>query len=155
MRATKALLARPAARPFGAGSTIALDDESGREAMRQDLKAKIKRIRQDTKLAENEKKAKIAELKLAKELQGLKAKLDKDGNYSKGRVIVRGGKIELAVYLIDMNDKTLDALKGMGFTKILDSPAVKMVLGTIEVSKLVDLAQLDEVRRIELPTLLE
>ena len=123
--------------------------------MREDLKAKIKIIREDTKLTENEKKAKIAELKLAEELQGLEAKLDKDGNYSKGRVTVRNGKIEVAVYLTDMSDKTLDALKGIGFAKMLDAPAVKMVLGTIEVSKLVDLAQLDEVRRIKLPTLLE
>ena len=123
--------------------------------MREDLKAKIKIIREDTKLTENKKKDKIAELKLAGELQGLKAKLDKDGNYSKGRVTVRNGKIEVAVYLTDMSDKTFGALKGMGFAKMLDSPAVKMVLGTIEVSKLVGLAQLDEVRRIELPTLLE
>ena len=156
MGGLKLSMARPAARPSaGGGGAIASDPALGPKGMRQDLKDKIKRIRQDTKLAENEKKAKIAELKLAKELQGLEAKLDKDGNYSKGRVIVRNRKIELAVYLIDMSDKTLDALKGMGFTRILDSPAVKMVLGTIEVSKLVDLAQLDEVRRIELPILLK
>lgn len=123
--------------------------------MRQNLKGRIKEIRGDTKLTEEEKKVKIAELKLAEELQGLEAKLDKEGNYSKGRVTVRNGKIEVAVYLTDMSDKVLAALKGMGFAKMLDSPAVKMVLGTIEVSKLVDLAQLDGVRWIELPTLLK
>ncbi len=115
----------------------------------------IERIREDTKLSENEKKLKIAELKLAAELQHLETKLDKDGNYSKGRVTVRTGKIDVVVYLTDMSEKTLDALKKMGFAKMLDSPAVKMVLGTIDVSKLIDLAQLDEVRRIEPPIVLK
>ncbi len=151
----KLSLARPVAGPARGAMALEASDIDAARVMRQNLKGRIKEIRGDTKLTENEKKVKIAELKLAEELQHLEAKLDKDGNYSKGRVTVRNGKIEVAVYLTDMSDKTFDALKGMGFTKILDSGAVKMVLGTIEGSKLVDLAQLDEVRRIELPTLLE
>ena len=109
-------------------------------------------IKADKQLTDEQKKAKVVELKLAKVLQGLAAKLDGDGNYSAGKVVVKGGKIEVAVYLYQMDDKALAELKKLGFVKLLDSKAVKMVMGTIEVKKLADLAWLDAVRRVDLPS---
>ncbi len=112
-------------------------------------------IKADKKLSEAEKRAKLAELKTVKELQGLAKKLDEKGNYSSGRVVVKDGKIEVAVYLYDLDEKALEELKKLGFVKLLEAKAVKMVLGTVEVKKLEDLAWLDVVRRIELPSLVE
>ena len=109
-------------------------------------------IKEDTKLSDAEKKTKIAEMKLAKCLQGLAARLDKNGNFSEGKVVVKDGKITLAVYLNKLDDAALEELKKLGFVKLLDAPAVQMVIGTIEVKKLQDLAYLDCVRRIDLPT---
>ena len=119
------------------------------------LESKVKGIREDKKLTNAQKKAKIAKLKLARELHGLAAKLDRNGNYAAGNVIVKNGRIEVAVYVTDLGEKTHKALQRLGFEKILESPGVKMVLGRIEVAKLEDLAQLDEVRRIGLPTVLK
>ena len=136
---------------FSPMKTGASNDES-----RGDLAYKgnlgIKGIKEDEKLLEAEKKTKVAEIKLAKPLQGLAGKLDKDGNYSAGKVVVKDGKIEVAVYLYKLDKETLDALKKLGFVKLLDAEAVKMVMGTIEVKQLEELAYLDVVRQIDLPS---
>ena len=109
-------------------------------------------IKADEKLSEGERRKRVAVIKLAKALQGLAAKLDKDGNYAEGKVVVKGGKMEVAVYLYQLDDKALEALKKLGFVKLLEAQAVKMVVGTIEVAKLDELAWLDVVRRVDLPS---
>ena len=119
------------------------------------VKAEAKRTKADNKLSADEKHAKIAELKLTKALQGLEKKLDEKGNYASGKVVVKGGKIEVAVYLYELSDEALAELKKLGFVKILESKAVKMVIGTVEVKKLQDLAWLDAVRRIDLPSFVQ
>jgi hypothetical protein len=128
--------------------------DNGRIA-RQNQLHKLKQIKADKKLTDEQKNTKIAEIKLAKALQGLAGKLDKNGNYSSGKVVVKGGKMEVAVYLYKLDDKALAELKKLGFVKILESKAVQMVIGTIEVKKLTELAWLDAVRRIDLPTLVK
>ena len=106
-------------------------------------------------LTEAEKKDIAVKQKLAKVLQHLAAKLDKDGNYAEGKVVVKGGKMEVAVYLYQLDDKALEALKKLGFVKLLEAEAVKMVVGTIEVAKLEELAWLDVVRRVDLPSFIQ
>ncbi|HDZ21733.1 hypothetical protein LCGC14_0284950 [marine sediment metagenome] len=128
-----------------------VDEDNGRKT--QDRQ--VQQIRDDEKLSDEEKRQKIAELKLDKALHGLADKLDADGNYADKTLSVSGGKLEVAVYLTDLSDEVLAKLKELGFEKILDASAVKMVIGTIEVARLADLAQLDEVRRIGLPELLD
>jgi Ca-activated chloride channel family protein len=113
----------------------------------------IEAIKADKKLTDDQKKAKIAELKLAKALQGLAEKLDDEGNYSSGKVVVTGGKVAVAVYLEKLDADSLKELTELGFEKLLDSPGVKMVIGNVEVAKLADLAWLDNVRLIDLPDL--
>jgi len=55
------------------------------------------------------------------------------------------------VYLYELNDKALAELKKLGFSVSLEAKAVNMVIGSIDVKLLADLAWLDEVRRIEPP----
>ena len=62
------------------------------------------------------------------------------------------GKVDVAVYLTELSDKALAELKKLGFMKLLDSKAVKMVVGTVEAKQLETLAWLDVVRRVDLPS---
>jgi Ca-activated chloride channel family protein len=117
----------------------------------QTVKTEVERLKADAKLSEADKKAKVAEQKLAKALAGLEGKLDAKGDFTAGGVVVRAGKIDVSVYLYELSDKVLAELKKLGFTVALEAKAVKMVIGSIEVKRLADLAWLDEVRRIDLP----
>jgi Ca-activated chloride channel family protein len=111
-----------------------------------------KAIKDDAKLTDAEKKTKVGEMKLAKVLQGLAARLDSSGNFTEGKLAVKGGKLEVAVYLNKLDAAALKELEKLGFVKLLEASSVQMVIGTIEVKKLEDLAYLDCVRRIDLPT---
>ena len=158
LRLSARAAAQPArARPAGSTGALALrrgsaDMYLNGDAASEAFKEVPKRIKADEKLSEAEKRAKIVELKIIKPLQGLAAKLDKDGNYASGKVVVKGGKIDVAVYLFELNDKALAELSKLGFVKVLEAKAVKMVIGTIDVKKLEDLAWMDVVRRIDLPS---
>jgi len=110
------------------------------------------RFCQDRKLSDAEKRAKVAEIKVAKVLRGLAGKLDKEGNYSSGKVIVKEGETQVAVYLFKLDEAALAELKRLGFEKMLEAKAVKMVLGTVAVKKLQEIAYLDAVRWIDLPS---
>ena len=90
---------------------------------------------------------------LAKPLQELEKKLDDKGNYRQGNLIVADGKVTVAVYLTRLDDAARDQLKKLGFEKLLESAPTKMVLGTVEVGKLKELALLDVVRLVDLPDL--
>ena len=146
-RARPAFIGTPAA---GSVSRV----NNGRIARQTQLR-KLQQIKADKKLTDAQKRTKVAEIKLAKALQGLADKLDKNGNYSSGKVVVKGGKMEVAVYLYKLDDKALAELKKLGFVKILESKAVQMVIGTIEVKKLTELAWLDAVRGIDLPSVVK
>ena len=160
----KRLPARPVGTPMPAMPTTgvrSVADLNGRFA-RESRPRKLQQIKADKKLTDDQKKTKVAEIKLVKALQGLAGKLDKNGNYASGKplgppggVVVKGGKMEVAVYLYKLDNKALAELKKLGFVKILESKAVQMVIGTIEVKKLTELAWLDAVRRIDLPTLVK
>jgi Ca-activated chloride channel family protein len=115
------------------------------------LKDRVGAIRDDKQLSGQEKRQKIAELKLAKGLQGLDKKLDKDGNYAKDDVTVKKGRVEIEVYLTDLDEKTLKALADLGFKKLTTSDSLKVALGSIEAAKLEDLAQLDVVKSVKPP----
>jgi Ca-activated chloride channel family protein len=150
------LLSRAAAKPASSSgyalASLADGPAESSALAHGDVKSREGRIKEDKNLSEAERRTKVAELKLIKELQGLAAKLDKDGNYKSDKLTVKDGKIEITVYLYELNDKTLEDLTKLGFVKILDASAVKMVIGTIEVKKLEDLAWLEVVRRIDLPS---
>lgn len=147
---------RPAAlRQMKAWSVVSRDADSNGRFARESQLRKLRQIKADKKLSDDQKRTKVAEIKLAKALGGLADKLDKNGNYSVGKIVVKGGKMEVAVYLYKLDDKALAELKALGFVKILESKAVQMVIGTVDVKKLAELAWLDAVRRIDLPTLVK
>jgi Ca-activated chloride channel family protein len=90
--------------------------------------------------------------KLAKELQDLAAKVDKEGkggNLTLGKLHVKNYRVKIKVYLKVDSEKTRDALRELGFVETLNSRSPKQLIGTIDVRKLEDIGKLDAVIRIE------
>jgi hypothetical protein len=71
-----------------------------------------------------------------------------DGNLTVGDLIVAGHKVDVMVFLSDLSEATLKALKDLGFEQSAESKATKLLIGTIDVRKLPDLAKLDAVVRV-------
>ena len=92
-----------------------------------------------------------ATAKLAPALAGLAekvAKLGKDGNLTVDGVKVTDYKVDVMIYLSDASEKTLEALKQLGFVKTGESKAIRLLVGTIDVRKLKGLAELEAVLRV-------
>jgi uncharacterized protein YaaR (DUF327 family) len=92
-----------------------------------------------------------ATAKLAPALASLAEKVTKqgkDGNLTVDGVNVTDYKVDVMVYLSDASEKTLEALKKLGFIKTGESKAIRLLVGTIDVRKLEDLAKLDVVMRV-------
>jgi len=87
-------------------------------------------------------------LKLDESIRGLAEKVQKDGkdgSLKAGNVTVAGFKVDVMVYLADVSEKTRAALKRLGFEQTAESKAVRLLVGTIDVRNLADLAKLDAV----------
>jgi len=92
------------------------------------------------------------ELKLAEPLRGLASKVEtdgKDGNLTIGELKVVDYKVDVMIFLSDVTEDTLTALKELGFVQTGESKAIKLLIGTIDVRKLDDLAKLDAVIRVK------
>lgn len=90
--------------------------------------------------------------KLAEPLYDLAAKVEKDGvdgNLTLGKLKVVKYRVDVMVYLNDLSEEALKALEELGFKQTGESKAVKLLIGTIDVRKLEDLAKLDVVVRIK------
>jgi len=90
--------------------------------------------------------------KLAQSLQNLAEKVEKRGeagNLTLGAMKVVDYKVDVMVYLSDVSEATLGALTDLGFVQTGESKAVKLLIGTMDVRKLEDLAKLDAVIRIK------
>ncbi len=87
--------------------------------------------------------------KVSAELLPLLAMNEKVKDYSKGKVVVKDGKITLQVWLTKSTDEVIKKLKELGLDVSFQASTGKMVIGTIAVEKLKDLAQIPEVRLIE------
>jgi len=107
-------------------------------------------MEKEGKLKPEEKRERLLKVKLAPELQGLAGKVKEDGSFSEGKVQVKDGRIEVTVYLADASEATMKKLAELGFTVILKPQSANMVIGSIEVKKLEELALLKEVRRVQL-----
>jgi hypothetical protein len=89
--------------------------------------------------------------KLAEPLRGLDeqvAKAGQDGNLTVGKVRVVKHHVDVMVYLADVSPQTLAALKQLGFAQTGESKAARLLVGSIDVRKLAELAKLDAVIRI-------
>ena len=90
--------------------------------------------------------------KLAEALRGLAEKVEKegtDGNLTVGKLRVIDWNVDVMVFLADTSDETVKALKELGFVQTGESKAVKLLIGTIDVRKLEELAKLGAVIRVK------
>lgn len=125
----------------------------GAAAPMAERKEALKRLPAD-KLAELTKHQpeQAIQIKLAKELQGLAEKVareGKDGTLTVGKIKVVAGKVEVRVQVTSLTDEVIKKLTELGFTELARAKSVKLLIGTIDVTKLEELAKLAEVRRIE------
>ncbi len=89
--------------------------------------------------------------KLSDALRGLAERVAADGlkgNLTIGTLRVVDFKVDVRVFLRDTSPATLKSLKDLGFVKTGESKAVRMLVGTIDVRKLIALAELDVVLRV-------
>lgn len=90
--------------------------------------------------------------KLAKVLRDLARQVEakgEDGDLDLDGLKVRDWTVDVMVYLGDLSDKTREALKELGFKVTGESKAVRMLIGSIDVRKLEDLAKLEAVRSVK------
>ncbi|MGE3182500.1 MAG: VWA domain-containing protein, partial [Phycisphaerae bacterium] len=86
--------------------------------------------------------------KLADVLRDLASKVDSDGDFSSEAVNVRDHRVNLIVVLSTLDDATREELKKLGFTIQTEAVATKLVIGSIDVRKLDELAKLAAVVRV-------
>ncbi|HVF10022.1 MAG TPA: hypothetical protein VNA16_04420, partial [Abditibacteriaceae bacterium] len=89
--------------------------------------------------------------KLAEPLRDLAAKVEKegkDGNLTVGKLRLIKYKVDVMIYLRDTSDKTLAALKQLGFAQTGESKAIRLLIGALDVRKLEELAKLEAVIRV-------
>jgi Ca-activated chloride channel family protein len=89
--------------------------------------------------------------KLAEPLQDLQQKVaqeGRDGNLTLGKLRVIDHRVDVMVYLADASAQTLEALKQLGFVQAGESKATRLLIGSIDVRRLAELAKLDAVTRV-------
>jgi Ca-activated chloride channel family protein len=93
-----------------------------------------------------------ARAKLAEPLRDLAAKVakdGKDGNLTVGKIAVTNFRVDVMILLRDASENTLTALKALGFEQTGESKTVSLLIGTLDVRKLEELAKLDAVIRVK------
>jgi Ca-activated chloride channel family protein len=93
----------------------------------------------------------VMQVKLAEPLSGLPeqvAKAGKDGNLTVGKLRVINHHVDVMVYLRDTSPQTIEALTQLGFIQTGESKAARLLIGSIDVRRLIELAKLDAVIRI-------
>ena len=96
--------------------------------------------------------ARLARAKLAEPLRDLAARVERDGadgTLAIGNLKIANYRVDVMIFLKDLSEPTLAALKELGFEQTSDAKAVKLLVGAIDVRKLEDLAKLDAVVRIQ------
>lgn len=89
-----------------------------------------------------------ARAKLAEPLRDLAAKVvreGKDGNLTVGKVRVLEYRVDVMIFLRDVSEQTRAALKTLGFELAEESKSINLLIGTLDVRKLEELATLDVV----------
>ncbi len=105
----------------------------------------------DSEVQEEAKAALSPEAKLAETLLGLAEKVEKegkDGDLTVGKLRVIKYKVDVMIHLRDTSPETLKALKELGFVQTGESKAIKLLIGTIDVRKLIELVELEAVIRV-------
>jgi Ca-activated chloride channel family protein len=92
------------------------------------------------------------ESRLAPELRGLAEKVAAqgvNGNLKVGSIEVKDGRVEVAVWVSDDSDASIEKMKELGFRVFAQAKAVRMLIGEIAVEKLEALSGLEFVQRVE------
>jgi Ca-activated chloride channel family protein len=90
--------------------------------------------------------------KLDPTLRDLADKVQKqgtNGSLTVGNLVVKDYKVDVMIRLADASEKTLAALKQLGFEQSAESKAVRLVIGSIDVRKLMDLVKLEGVASVK------
>ncbi|MBM4325961.1 MAG: VWA domain-containing protein [Deltaproteobacteria bacterium] len=87
--------------------------------------------------------------KLTADLRTLIEAVEKGQDTSKGKVRVKDGKVTVQVWLTQSTEAVLKELKEKGLTISFTATGGKLVIGAVEVKKLVELAKIAQVRLIE------
>jgi Ca-activated chloride channel family protein len=89
--------------------------------------------------------------KLANDLRGLAARVAKegtDGTLTLGKLRVIHYQVDVMIYLNDASPDTIAALQKLGFVQKAESQAVRLVIGSVDVRQLEELAKLAAVATI-------
>ena len=87
-------------------------------------------------------------MKLHESLRDLADKVQKqgtNGSFTAGELVVKDFKVDVMIRLSDTSEKTMAALKQLGFEQSAESKAVRLVIGSIDVRKLAELVKLETV----------
>ncbi|MFC1834957.1 VIT domain-containing protein [Thermodesulfobacteriota bacterium] len=87
--------------------------------------------------------------RLSQELRDLLKRKGKIKDYSKGKVVVKDGKVMVKVWLTKTSDEILKKLKEAGLEISFKATTGKMVLGIVPVEKLKALSKINAIRLIE------
>lgn len=89
--------------------------------------------------------------KLAESLRDLAAKVEKegkDGVLTVGKLQVTNHRVDIMIYLDNLSDETRKALADLGFEQQAESRTANLLIGSLDVRKLEDLAKLESVLRV-------
>lgn len=90
--------------------------------------------------------------KLAESLRELAARVERDGqdgNLTLGKLRITAYGVDVLVYLSDTSDETMKTLRELGFEQTAESKSVRLLVGSIDVRKLDDLARVTAVLRVK------
>ncbi len=111
----------------------------------------IGKAKETMRLAIERDPSMILQAKLAEPLRGLDervANTGKEGNLTLGKLRVVNYRVDVMVYLRDTSPQAIDALKQLDFVQTGESNTTRLLIGSIDVRRLAELARLDVVIRI-------
>ncbi len=102
-------------------------------------------------ISEREDRTKFAAIarKLSPDLYKLVRMKDKPRNYSKGKILIKDGKLTVQVWLTRISDDILKKLKEKGLKISFKASTGKLVIGEVDLDKLEELSKIKEIRLIE------
>jgi Ca-activated chloride channel family protein len=88
--------------------------------------------------------------KFSKELQELLAMKDMPSNYTKGKIVVKDGQLNVQIWLSRSTDEIIKKLEEKGFKIKFRASTGKMIVGVISLKQVADLEKIPEVIFVEL-----
>ncbi len=96
-----------------------------------------------------EKQIQNSTSKFSKGLQELLAMKDMPSNFTKGKIVIKDGQLNVQIWLSRSNDEIIKKLEEIGFKITFRASTGKMIVGIISLKELADLAKIPEVMFVE------